>query len=63
VILLSTHDISVANEICTQVGVVQDSELAAERSISDDTGTESLLSVFDHDEASMSDIDAVVRGD
>jgi len=46
-VFISTHDIDVAEEICTRVGIVADGELVTDRSIDDGTDTElSLLDLF-----------------
>jgi len=45
-IVLSTHDIDVAEELCTRVGVLVDGELVAERRPAELSPDESLLDVF-----------------
>ncbi|ELY67094.1 ABC transporter ATP-binding protein [Natrinema versiforme] len=45
-VFVSTHNIDVAEEICTRVGIVADGQLVTERSLTDDDGDESLLEVF-----------------
>ncbi|MFC6767185.1 ABC transporter ATP-binding protein [Natrinema soli] len=46
-VFVSTHNIDVAEDICTRVGIVADGRLVTERSISDgDAGDESLLELF-----------------
>lgn len=45
-ILLSTHDISVAEEICTRVGIIQNGDLREEISLADTDTETDLLSVF-----------------
>ncbi|WP_049923676.1 ABC transporter ATP-binding protein [Halopiger djelfimassiliensis] len=50
-VFVSTHNIDVAEEICTRVGIVADGRLVAERSLADGTD-EPLLEVFlEHVEA------------
>jgi ABC-2 type transport system ATP-binding protein len=44
-VFVSTHNIDVAEEICTRVGIVADGRLVTERSLEGD-GDESLLEVF-----------------
>ncbi len=43
-VFVSTHDIDVAEEICTRVGIVADGQLVADRSLDGDT--DSLLDIF-----------------
>jgi len=43
-VFVSTHDIDVAEAICTRVGIIADGQLVAERSLDDET--ESLLELF-----------------
>ncbi|WP_049900232.1 ABC transporter ATP-binding protein [Natrinema altunense] len=45
-VFVSTHNIDVAEEICTRVGIVADGRLVAERSLADDAPDESLLDLF-----------------
>ncbi|ELZ13070.1 ABC transporter-related protein [Natrinema thermotolerans DSM 11552] len=45
-VFVSTHNIDVAEEICTRVGIVADGQLVTERSVADDGADESLLEVF-----------------
>jgi len=46
-VFVSTHNIDVAEDICTRVGIVADSQLVTERTITDgDAGDESLLELF-----------------
>ncbi|WP_049910123.1 ABC transporter ATP-binding protein [Natrinema gari] len=45
-VFVSTHNIDVAEEICTRVGIVADGRLVAERSLADDATDESLLDLF-----------------
>ncbi|ELY80515.1 ABC transporter-related protein [Natrinema pallidum DSM 3751] len=45
-VFVSTHNIDVAEEICTRVGIVADGQLVAERSLADDPTDESLLDLF-----------------
>ncbi|MBZ6494018.1 ABC transporter ATP-binding protein [Natrinema longum] len=44
-VFVSTHNIDVAEEICTRVGIVADGQLVTERSV-EDGSDESLLEVF-----------------
>ncbi|MFC7197921.1 ABC transporter ATP-binding protein [Halospeciosus flavus] len=44
-VLVSTHNVEVAEDICTRVGIVTNGTLVAERS-ADELGEESLLDVF-----------------
>lgn len=46
-ILLSTHDMSVAAEICTRVGIIQNGTVVTERDLSGRADQERLLSVFE----------------
>ncbi|PGF17273.1 ABC transporter ATP-binding protein [Natrinema sp. CBA1119] len=46
-VFVSTHNIDVAEDICTRVGIVADGQLVTERSINDgDADDESLLELF-----------------
>ncbi|OLZ40372.1 ABC transporter ATP-binding protein [Natrinema saccharevitans] len=45
-VFVSTHNIDVAEEICTRVGIVADGRLVTEESVADGEGGESLLEVF-----------------
>ncbi|WP_254764853.1 ABC transporter ATP-binding protein [Natrinema marinum] len=45
-VFVSTHNIDVAEEICTRVGIVADGQLVTERALSDDRSDESLLELF-----------------
>jgi ABC-2 type transport system ATP-binding protein len=46
-VFVSTHNIDVAEDICTRVGIVADGQLVTERTITDgDAGDESLLELF-----------------
>ncbi|WP_226042341.1 ABC transporter ATP-binding protein [Natrinema sp. DC36] len=46
-VFVSTHNIDVAEDICTRVGIVADGQLVTERSINDgDASDESLLELF-----------------
>jgi ABC-2 type transport system ATP-binding protein len=45
-VFISTHNIDVAEEICTRVGIVADGQLVTERSLEDGETDESLLDVF-----------------
>ncbi|SEV82128.1 ABC transporter ATP-binding protein [Natrinema salifodinae] len=45
-VFVSTHNIDVAEEICTRVGIVADGQLVTERTLDGDEDDESLLDVF-----------------
>jgi ABC-2 type transport system ATP-binding protein len=45
-VFLSTHDITVAEEICTRVGIIQDGRLVAERDVEEVKAEGSLIDEF-----------------
>ncbi|ELZ07818.1 ABC transporter ATP-binding protein [Natrialba aegyptia] len=61
-IFVSTHNIDVAADICTRVGIVADGRIVTERSLVDETGDSLLETFLEHvDDANARDMPALER--
>ncbi|ELY84798.1 ABC transporter ATP-binding protein [Natrialba taiwanensis] len=61
-VFVSTHNIDVAADICTRVGIVADGRIVTERSLVDETGDSLLETFLEHvDDADARDMPALER--
>ncbi|ELY87533.1 ABC transporter [Natrialba hulunbeirensis JCM 10989] len=61
-VFVSTHNIDVAADICTRVGIVADGKIVAERSVADETSDDLLETFLDHvDDANARDLPSLER--